>query len=390
MQSQFFCRHQAAFRRLTYGLMGLLALSASRHGFAEPLFMGLGDLPGGAFNSLASAISGDGSTVVGQGRSASGYEAFRWTVATGMLGLGDLPGGVYESIALGVSGDGSVIVGQGRSSQGFEGFRWSASGGLIGMGDLPGGVFGSIANGVSADGSVIVGTSSSGPSRNEAYRWTAATGMVGLGDLPGGDDDSYAHAVSANGTVIGGSASGPNGVELFRWTAASGMVGLGDLPGGQTYAGCTDMSANGDVLVGVGYSTNLEAFRWTAGTGMVGLGGLDAIVLDSWAWATTAAGTTIVGRSLFNHEYAAFIWDEEHGMRELRSVLINDYGLNLAGWTLFEGVGISDNGRVITGTGRNPSGQTEAWIAVIPEPGSCLLALIAATHVLRRDRKSVV
>ena len=39
---------------------------------AAPLFTGLGDPPGGDFRSLAKAVSGDGSVVVGRGRSASG------------------------------------------------------------------------------------------------------------------------------------------------------------------------------------------------------------------------------------------------------------------------------------------------------------------------------
>ncbi|MCK6486694.1 MAG: PEP-CTERM sorting domain-containing protein [Phycisphaerae bacterium] len=388
MRSRFCFPQQAVCRRLIYGLMGLAALSVSRRGSAEPVFMGLGDIPGASFASGAAAISGDGTTVVGQGLGLSGHEAFRWTLATGMVGLSDLPGGAFESAAQDVSADGSVIVGLGRSSQGFEGFRWSVSGGMVGLGDLPGGPFSSTAMGVSASGSIVAGFSDTGPSRTQAFRWTAATGMVPLGDLPGGDDDSAAYAISGNGAVICGTAAGPTGLELFRWTAESGMVGLGDLPGGEQYAACTDLSVDGGVIVGVGYSSNFEAFRWTADTGMVGLGGLDAFVLDSWAWATSGDGSIVVGRSRLNGNSAAFIWDAQNGMRELRSVLIDDYGLNLTGWTLHEATGISSNGRAITGTGRNASGQTEAWLAVIPEPGSCLLAVIAALYVLRRRNET--
>ena len=52
--------------------------------------------------------------MVGRGVSVSGDEAFRWTQATGMVGLGDLPGGSFNSIAWGVSADGSVVVGTGK------------------------------------------------------------------------------------------------------------------------------------------------------------------------------------------------------------------------------------------------------------------------------------
>ena len=62
---------------------------------AVPMFQGLGDLPGGGFNSEAYAIAADGSAVVGQSKGdfpLSEWEAFRWTSDAGMTGLGDLPG----------------------------------------------------------------------------------------------------------------------------------------------------------------------------------------------------------------------------------------------------------------------------------------------------------
>ncbi len=81
-------------RRSTCGLFlgGLLLVTqtSSVHAEAVATFQGLGDLPGGSFSSIAYGISEDGSTVVGQGRSGSGNEAFRWTSGMGMLGLGDL------------------------------------------------------------------------------------------------------------------------------------------------------------------------------------------------------------------------------------------------------------------------------------------------------------
>ena len=72
-------------------------------------FIGLGDLPGGDYNSIAYDISADGSTVVGTSETTSGTEAFRWRRDTGMQGLGDLPGGDFFSHAQDVSADGSVV-----------------------------------------------------------------------------------------------------------------------------------------------------------------------------------------------------------------------------------------------------------------------------------------
>ena len=71
---------------------GLDAFSA---GFA---FQGLGDLPGGPFNSVPTSLSADGAVVVGTSNSAKGPQAFRWTAANGMLGLGDLPGGTLPAM----------------------------------------------------------------------------------------------------------------------------------------------------------------------------------------------------------------------------------------------------------------------------------------------------
>ena len=48
-----------------------------------------------------------------------------------MVGLGDLPGGSFDSCAYGVSGDGSLVVGNGSSASGGEAFRWTADGGMV-------------------------------------------------------------------------------------------------------------------------------------------------------------------------------------------------------------------------------------------------------------------
>jgi len=73
--------------------------------------IGLGDLSGGSFFSLAHGVSADGLVVVGISDSALGEQAFRWTQPGGMVGLGFLPRGI-ESDAFGVSADGSIVVGR--------------------------------------------------------------------------------------------------------------------------------------------------------------------------------------------------------------------------------------------------------------------------------------
>ena len=64
-----------------------------------------------------------------------------------------------------------------------------------------------------------------------------------------------------------------------------------------------------------------------------------------------------------------------------------DYGLDLSGWTLTRGTGISADGTTIVGIGTNPAGQTEAWRAVVPEPSSLSLLALAAGVALDRRRR---
>jgi len=107
----------------------LLLVPVSQNAFADS-FAGLGDLVGGSFNSRGNGTSADGSVVVGQGTSASGGEAFRWTQGGGMVGLGDLAGGGFFSQAHGTSADGSVVVGQGFTGSSFEAFIWDSINGF--------------------------------------------------------------------------------------------------------------------------------------------------------------------------------------------------------------------------------------------------------------------
>jgi probable HAF family extracellular repeat protein len=91
-------------------------------------------------------------------------QAFRWTAGSGMVGLGYLPGG-NSSSATAVSGDGSIVVGSSYSASGNQAFRWTAGSGMQSLWDLlvtngfnidPAEVL--IASGISADGNTIVGS----------------------------------------------------------------------------------------------------------------------------------------------------------------------------------------------------------------------------------------
>jgi len=258
-------------------------------------------------------------------------------------GLGDLPGGSVQSYAYGVSADGSTIVGSSSSSNGTpEAFRWTSASGMQPMGDLTGGAFASSALAVSASGSSIVGNGNSNSpssSTTEAFRWTSATGMQGIGELSDGMFFSEAFGVSGDGSAIVGRSADADGFKAFRWTSGGGMQNLGDLPGGDVNTLAIAASFDGSIVVGFGSATG---------------------VLNQ-----------------------AFIWDPSNGTRNLQTVLVNDYGLDLSGWTLREAYGVSADGKTLVGWG-NHGGNDEAFIASIPEPSTAALAACGACAMLRR------
>jgi probable HAF family extracellular repeat protein len=366
-------------------IVALLSLLTA--GALAASFRGVGDLSGGNFLSVATGVSGDGKVVVGyssSARSGTSYEAFRWTATNGTTALGDLPGGSFSSFANAVSSDGLVVVGSSSSSNGTEAFRWTQATGMAGLGDLPGGSVVSFANAVSANGQVVTGESSStlsGTTRQEAFRWTSTNGMVGLGDLPGGTFDSHAYALSADGTVIVGYSISSNGNEAFRWTTTNGMTPLGDFAGGLFNSIAYGVSADGAIVVGYGYTatTSHEAFRWSASSGLAPLGFVPCDP-QSIARAVSGDGSIVVGDPQTAQGDCVFIWDPSHGIRRLREVLINDYGMDLTGWTLRQALAVSADGKTIVGYGINPSGQTEGWIADLHPPRLAIMR--EATNVI--------
>ncbi len=349
------------------------------------------------------AVSGDGSTVVGYSGYVPSGRAMRWTWNEGVLELGDLPGGDDASTAYGVSGDGSVIVGTGTWGQlvppeqpgedELGAFRWTQEGGIQFIGDLPGGSVHSGASGVSQDGRVIVGSSVSGsygalPVR-EAYRWTAEEGMVSLGRLSDSTGVKMLEAVSASadGSVIAGSGDVlKGGREAFRWTASEGMVGLGQLPiPGDFHSIALAISANGEAVVG---HSHFRAFRWTQEDGMAPLVDLSDD-MESMAYSVSGDGSVVVGYYYEDSfRRGAFMWDPQHGLRDLKTVLTTDFGLDLTGWRLDRATAISADGLTIVGWGTNPTYGEEGWVARLPEP-STLAPFILWSFLIAHRRRSI-
>lgn len=365
-------------------------------------FVGLGDLPGGGFESISGNLSADGKFVTGNSSSTNGTEAFLWTNETGMVGLG-MPLGSQDSFGTAVSNDGNTVVGlHGEPPPIFStrAMRWTNGGGAVDFDPFPVGAASRFASGLSADGSTIVGDFQPDEFQDSAaYHWSGGT----LTEI---DDSAGASAVSADGSVVVGTDliihdTPPATNEAFIWTAVDGLTRLGYLPGGSGSSSAAGVSADGQVVVGGSFnaSGSYEAFRWIEGGGMVGLGDLPGGIFESLANDTTADGRIVVGSSIVGltttpfgvgPDYDPFIWDATHGMRNLVDVLTYEHGLGaeLLSWDLIEATAISDNGRVIIGNGINPAGNFEAWRAVlVPEPSTALLSALACVGLLMAKRR---
>jgi probable HAF family extracellular repeat protein len=289
-----------------------------------------------------------------------------------MQGLGLMPDSEFATCNA-ISSDGSTIVGRmvGTDSS-SQAYRWR-QGSFQGLGVLGGDDSGE-AFGVSADGSVVVGVSTG--LQSQAFRWTESEQMQPLGFLPGGSFSS-ARGVSDDGGVVVGFGDSSNATmgagEAFRWTASDGMLhSLGDLSGGRFHSRAFAVSGDGLVAVGDSDSDQFDNPVRYAGA-IESLGDLNAVAL-----AASADGSVIVGAADFGGGLAeAFVWDAAHGLRRLADILSGDPALS--GWTLGPAQGASADGQSIVGWG-SVGGNSEAWLALLPEPDNALLqgAAIAA------------
>jgi uncharacterized membrane protein len=351
-------------------------------------FHGLGDLPGGGFSSKANGISADGTTVVGQS-SGQGLQAFRWTSSTGMTTLPFLPGSEQISqTATAVNADGSVIVGSDSNGTGLGvlGFRWTSSGGSVQLPNGAGGLVPRHPLAISYNGNTVVGGEDFGAS---AFRWTPGGGTVEYKSPNGVDhpfSDTAATGISADGSHVAGTGRADFFREAFynvpEFYGSTSIFSLGI--GAST---ATGISGSGDVIIG--YTGNNEAFRWTAGDGLQTLGDLSGGTVNSRALATNGDGSKIVGTGTNATSEVATIWSEDFGMINLKDYLVARGATGLTGWNLTAATGISGDGFRIVGTGFNPDGAPEAWIAIVPEPsGFVLVALgLIGLAVWRRRRR---
>ena len=350
---------------------GLVAAFLASPGVADAeSITNLGALIGG-ISTNATAVSADGSVVVGGGSFDGVARAWRWSRSDGVQFLPTL-GGSHTTYPYSVSANGSVAVG-------FSGPRavlWTTDGQIADLGLLPQHGYGG-ASGVSGDGAIVVGWSTpDNNSNNRSFRWTSSGGMQDLGTLPSNANPvSSASGISANGSVIVGYSSVYNGKErAFRWTQSGGMADLGVLPVPEAFSSyALAANADGSVVVGrCNFSVpgngccRVEAgFRWTDSGGMQDLGSLTTAGGSfAEAWGVSDDGSIVVGASgVWGQSTVPFLWHPSTGMVSLASHLLNR-GVDLAGWTLYGGISVSGNGQFVVGAGFF-NGLSTAFIADI-------------------------
>ncbi|HMN95720.1 MAG TPA: hypothetical protein PKC43_05655 [Phycisphaerales bacterium] len=330
---------------------------------------------GASFHSLgqgiASAVSGDGSTVVGAGNGG-----FIWTLGGGLVPIGGVG-------AQAVSQDGSIVagdvnVGSFVSAGRYVGGSWTDFGALG-----PAGCDASLSStyGISGDGSIVVGLGWNGCAA-KAFRWTEATGMVALPQM--GSGSTRANAISADGSFIGGWDEGSGGgrrAALWSGEMFVETLLLAGEPGNAAGEGeINGLNSDGSIIVGQANSA-LSATRGPfvrrAGEGISYLGDIPGTAPNvSGALDTSDDGSVIVG---FQREgfggfavFDATIWTESTG-----TVRLSDYlaGLGVAvppTLQLAAALSVSDDGTVISGWGYSGFIFNQiAWVATLPGAAPC-------------------
>jgi probable HAF family extracellular repeat protein len=347
------------------------------------------------YPAYVEGLSGDGSTALGQADpvppGSAGTNAVAWR-STGIQDFGRLGG--FDACAFGSSHDGSVAVGYSDLS-GPQSVPVRFAGGQITQ--LVPWPTGYIATSCSADASVIAGLGQYG---SGAWRWTES-GTQSLAALAG-FPRTQAFGVSANGQVIAGSSNVDDGSlnpgRAVIWTNGGAPTEL-QMPATLSHrTTARDISPDGSAIVGSGMDPfNLQhAVLWLNGAPM-DLGALPSSVPGekgmSRAHAVSANGAVVGGMSGHTgstvgviHDPAAFLWTPQTGMVDLKQYLESQWSMNLTGWWLYDVTGISDDGRVIVGNGRDPTGLGHPWVAVIPAPGGLLL--MASLFACGRRRPS--
>lgn len=356
------------------------AMGGAVHGAA---IQGLGFLPGTS-QSFATAISSDGTVVVGY-TSSDFYSSrsFRWERGKGMTELSPLASDVSTQATV-LSADGRFSAGLsigGISWEQWHTARWTSDGTPEYLTGGKGIITFPEAFGISGDGSRIL--LQSGPSRF-VYLWT--NGTVQQLNVPTSMQSGVGDLSRDGRTVVGSVAHTKYPASAYRYRHGAGYTMLPGLV--DQWAIARLVSADGDLVVGTSaVNQQSHLVRWDAAGEIEDLG-VPSFARLMFLDCMTPDAQVIIGRSITGTRVESWRWIQDRGFELFTDVLV-EANVDLAGWTLLEVSGLSDNGLTFMGSGRNPSGQWEAWIVTIPAPGTAAfsLAVTAVSVVSSRRRR---
>lgn len=349
---------------------------------AASFFTGVGDLDGGGIASWVQEVADDGLIAAGYSHTGT-YEGFYWNPVTGMTGMGHQSSQSPVDFASSLSPDGTVAGGYGSSDydngwmRNYNAYQWSPSNGLSQLVSPDESARMTNVNGIAVGGSVIVGRGIDSVDDDRDYRvmphyWTPQDGPVAFDPIPDSvvlttNPIGQIEDVSASGNRMVGSVSNVNGEEFyFEYEMDGTVTTLATLPG---QVSIDSISSDGSVILGNAWIDEEDWIVYYGPDRQPTL--LDAPKgFNAYDGRAAAGGSVIVGSGWDETTSFAFHWDEAHGFRRLKDVLIDDYGLGnqVAGWELHDASSISADGLTIGGYGFNPDGDIEGFVVRL-DPG---------------------
>lgn len=325
----------------------------------------------GASDSVA--VSADGRTVVGYRSVDSESRATRWRPETGLVLL---DGASAE--ARGVSGTGDVIAGMAQGPDGrIDPVRW-----VNGVGPEvlpePTAAF-KIARevtAVSTNGSVVGGAGHYLTSPVDFF------GLIWTGDpvratpfpceiTALNEDGSLASGFARPGRELPHDIAMRNNVMLPLPMSddrfCSGDLCLSCISGNRCASRAYGISRDGATVVGYvvdQISGRSAAMRWTFDAAGAVTNTVLSTQHSAQATAVSGDGQVVVGLQGTDGALLATRWTD--GQSASIADLLIQAGVHLEGWTLTLPRAASNDGQVIVGTGVNPKGEQEGWMAVMP------------------------
>jgi len=357
-------------------VFGVLLVASLHSANAQIHFRFIDDLPGGLVISVANAVSGDGSTVVGYSVAEKKSLPIFWKSEGSLSPFGEGVDSLTSGSVFDVSFTGSKMVGTyeyniplgfvGENSFTYDGNFYPLFPQTYDTSDQYCGME-SWATRISGDGSTIVGSKDSAAKTGYRVPFKMAGGPIQMLEMPADFNEGIAMGVSYDGSVIVGNITShlyyPSPYQVVVWKNGGAPQEMARGLAGYVLT-VTNLSQDGTTAIGYDGDGNEAKFWHTDFSSGGRLPGICGTPYD-----VSADGSMIVGETKFIdtlYGTAAYVWDNRRGALLVQDILQKDFGVNLPGWQLRNATGISADGSVIVGNATGPSGWEEGWWAYIP------------------------